>query len=141
MYSQIMAQIVRDRLEIAQDISQDSESPLNYTALATQTEGYSAMDLQDLVARAIHQVAMRSADTNKPVCSSSSSYLKLLISMKVLLTSEDFVAAQVDFVPLSLRDIKLQKSDVAWSDIGGTTRPVLCAVFHDGSDTIPVRFA
>lgn len=27
--------------------------------------------------------------------------------------------AQVGFVPLSLRDVKLEKSDVAWSDIGG----------------------
>jgi peroxin-1 len=36
-----------------------------------------------------------------------------------LLTSADFDAAQVDFVPLSLRDVKLQKSDVLWSDIGG----------------------
>ena len=37
------------------------------------------------------------------------------------LTAMDFDTAQVDFVPLSLRDIKLQKSDVAWSDIGGKT--------------------
>lgn len=35
------------------------------------------------------------------------------------MTAAYFEAAQVDFVPLSLRDIKLQKSDVAWSDIGG----------------------
>lgn len=32
---------------------------------------------------------------------------------------DDFVAAQVDFVPLSLRDVKLQKSEVEWADIGG----------------------
>ncbi|KZP11758.1 AAA-domain-containing protein [Athelia psychrophila] len=43
------------------------------------------------------------------------------------LSGADFGAAQVDFVPLSLRDVKLQKSDVAWSDIGGLreTRRVL----------------
>jgi peroxin-1 len=35
------------------------------------------------------------------------------------LTAAYFEAAQVDFVPLSLRNIKLQKSDVTWSDIGG----------------------
>ena len=39
--------------------------------------------------------------------------------MQPVLTHSDFVTAQVDFVPLSLRDIKLEKSDVAWSDIGG----------------------
>lgn len=31
----------------------------------------------------------------------------------------DFEAAQTDFVPINLRDIKLHKSDVLWSDIGG----------------------
>ena len=35
------------------------------------------------------------------------------------MSSDDFADAQVDFVPLSLRDVKLQKSDVAWADIGG----------------------
>lgn len=39
--------------------------------------------------------------------------------MKSVLTQSDFATAQVNFVPLSLRDIKLEKSDVAWSDIGG----------------------
>lgn len=46
---------------MAPDIKQDPDSPLNITALATQTEGYSATDLQDLVARAMHQAAIRSA--------------------------------------------------------------------------------
>jgi len=59
--NQILARIVQDRLEIATDMQQNPNSPLNFAALATQTEGYSAMDLQDLVARAVHQVAIRSA--------------------------------------------------------------------------------
>ncbi|KAG5645414.1 hypothetical protein DXG03_006238 [Asterophora parasitica] len=100
----ILESIVRDRLNTAQDIQEDEESPLNYTSLATQTEGYSATDLQDLVARAIHQVAIRAANNIQPA----------------VLSSADFTAAQVDFTPLSLRDVKLQKSDTAWSDIGGT---------------------
>jgi peroxin-1 len=33
------------------------------------------------------------------------------------------VDAQVDFVPFSLRDIKLEKSDVSWCDIGGISPP------------------
>ena len=44
----------------ASDITQDPTAPLNYTALATQTEGYSATDLKDLVARAVHRAAIRS---------------------------------------------------------------------------------
>lgn len=39
----------------------DPNSSLNFTTLATQTEGYLAADLEDLISRAIHQVAMNSA--------------------------------------------------------------------------------
>jgi peroxin-1 len=63
---QIISRIVKDRLAATQDIH--ASPNLNITALATQTEGYSASDLQDLVARAIHQVAMRILDDpNSPV--------------------------------------------------------------------------
>ena len=44
------------------DLVVDSVHPLNYTALATQTEGYLANDLKDLVARAVHRAAIRVAD-------------------------------------------------------------------------------
>ena len=37
------------------------------------------------------------------------------------LKGADFDTAQIDFVPHSLRDVKLQKSDVEWSDIGGVS--------------------
>ncbi|KAF8995495.1 P-loop containing nucleoside triphosphate hydrolase protein [Cyathus striatus] len=100
----ILKRIVEDRLVVANDITQDPDKPLNFTALATQTEGYSATDLQDLVARAVHQVAIRAASP---------------VSSPLRLTSADFSGAQAGFVPLSLRDVKLQKSDVVWSDIGG----------------------
>ena len=46
----------------ASDLTQDADAPLNFTALATQTEGYSATDLKDLVARAVHRSAMRIVD-------------------------------------------------------------------------------
>ena len=35
------------------------------------------------------------------------------------LRGADFDTAQIDFVPHSLRDVKLERSDVEWSDIGG----------------------
>ena len=44
------------------DLTQDPTAPLNYTALATQTEGYSVTDLKDLVARAVHRAAIRSSE-------------------------------------------------------------------------------
>ena len=57
----ILAQIVRRRLESSRNLEVDAERPLNFVALATETEGYSATDLQDLVARAVHQAAIRSS--------------------------------------------------------------------------------
>ncbi|EAU91532.2 peroxisome biogenesis factor 1 [Coprinopsis cinerea okayama7 len=98
----IISRIVNDRLEATQDITANPN--LNFTALATQTEGYSASDLQDLVARAIHQVAMR-------ISSDPSAHGEL--------SYEDFTKAQAEFVPLTLRDVKLEKSSTSWSDIGG----------------------
>lgn len=40
-------------------MAQDPAQPLNFTALATQTDGYSATDLRDLVGRAIHEAVVR----------------------------------------------------------------------------------
>ena len=58
---QILTQIVQRRFESSRDLELDAERPLNFVALATETEGYSATDLQDLVARAVHQAAVRSS--------------------------------------------------------------------------------
>ncbi len=41
---------------------------------------------------------------------------------QVSLTAADFKAAQVNFVPLSLRDVPLQTSTVEWADIGGASK-------------------
>ncbi|KAH7876793.1 P-loop containing nucleoside triphosphate hydrolase protein [Lentinula edodes] len=107
----ILAKIIHDRLVAANDLAQSSEAPINFTYLATQTEGYSATDLQDLASRTVHQVTMRLASENKPP----------------IITMADFEIARADFIPLSLRDIKLEKSDVSWADIGGLheTRRIL----------------
>ncbi|KAG9019479.1 Peroxisome biosynthesis protein pex1 [Tulasnella sp. 427] len=98
----ILSRLMEDRIT-SSDISRDPQNPINFTSLATQTDGYSATDLRDLVGRAIHQ------------------------AVRPILLMEDFSAAQVNFTPLSLRDVKLQKSEVQWSDIGGLheTRRVL----------------
>ncbi|KAK7473010.1 Peroxisome biosynthesis protein pex1 [Stygiomarasmius scandens] len=107
----ILTKIANDRFAASKDLRQDPDAPLNFTYLATQTEGYSATDLQDLVSRAIHQLSMRMiSDGGLP-----------------LLRLSDFEAAREGFVPLSLRDIKLEKSTTSWDDIGGLheTRRVL----------------
>ncbi|GBE85761.1 Peroxisome biosynthesis protein [Sparassis crispa] len=102
----IIGRLVRDRMETS-DITEEPSVPLNFTALATQTEGYSVTDLKDLVARAVHRAAIRASRNDADENAATT------------LVPGDFAAAQVDFVPLSLRDVKLQKSEVAWSDIGG----------------------
>ncbi|KAI0919744.1 hypothetical protein AcV5_001721 [Taiwanofungus camphoratus] len=102
----IIGQLVRERMN-SSNIVQDPSTPLNFTALATQTEGYSVTDLKDLVARAIHRAAIRSFELGDND------------DQQTTLVPDDFATAQVDFVPLSLRDVKLEKSEVAWSDIGG----------------------
>ncbi|EIN06461.1 AAA-domain-containing protein [Punctularia strigosozonata HHB-11173 SS5] len=107
----ILANVVQRRMSSAHNLSEEPSTPLNYTALATQTEGYSAIDLHDLVARAVHQATIRSQGDED-----SDGAL-------ICLGMDDFASAQVDFVPLSLRDVKLQKSEVAWSDIGGLHAP------------------
>ena len=53
--------MVQDRLDSAKGLTQHPESPINFSALSTQTEGYTAADLKDLVTRAIHQVAIRAS--------------------------------------------------------------------------------
>lgn len=64
--TQILSRIVRDRLS-SSDIAQDPVKPLNYTSLATLTDGYSATDLGDLVGRAINQAAIRSSKEGQQV--------------------------------------------------------------------------
>ncbi len=44
---------------------------------------------------------------------------------QLVLTTDDFTEAQKNFTPSSLKGINLQKSDVAWNDIGGTPSAVV----------------
>lgn len=107
---EILANLVSRRLSMAKEplsFVVDESDPLEYTRLAVETEGYSPVDLRDLVTRTI-QVAVGRAVSEVGVDVE-----------KVTLSAKDFVEAQEGFVPLSLRDVPLQKSDVEWADIGG----------------------
>lgn len=105
------------------------EKNLDFATIAGMTEGYQPADLRDLVDRSIHQAAIRSkSDSLVRILPSYSTMHPLIYRTQALeLTLDDFTAAQVGFVPLSLRDVKLQKSEVQWADIGGLheTRRVL----------------
>ncbi|GAA5838500.1 hypothetical protein JCM9279_003263 [Rhodotorula babjevae] len=91
---------------------------LNCASIAAITEGYLPADLRDLVDRAVQQAAIRSL-SSPPSSTSTSSATPPAVDAPLVLTADDFATAQQGFVPLSLRDVKLQKSDVAWADIGG----------------------
>ncbi|KAH8827941.1 P-loop containing nucleoside triphosphate hydrolase protein [Flagelloscypha sp. PMI_526] len=101
---EILEKLTLQRITSSNGLALDPNTALNFTTLSTQTEGYLAADLKDLVSRAVHQVAMHKAKNLEEEC-----YLNYAA----------FQAAQKDFVPASLRDVKLQASDVVWADIGG----------------------
>ncbi|PWY98707.1 AAA-domain-containing protein [Testicularia cyperi] len=150
---EILAHLVRQKASLASATHTDSArlaseavgQDLNYVTLATQTEGYLPADLRDLVERATHQAAIRAIE--QVAKSPATTLPKSGISTKtngiangdvkadnsvgsapgLPITMDDFIKAQDGFTPLSLRDVKLEKSSVAWSDIGGLieTRRVL----------------
>ncbi|CBQ68793.1 probable PEX1-peroxisomal assembly protein-peroxin [Sporisorium reilianum SRZ2] len=127
--------------------SERAASDLNFVTLATQTEGYLPADLRDLVERATHQAAIRSANATHTAAVGPRPAVNGIVKdhgqhsgaangvirppaeaeQGLSITMDDFTQAQDGFTPLSLRDVKLEKSSVAWSDIGGLveTRRVL----------------
>ncbi|CAG8475766.1 8707_t:CDS:10 [Ambispora gerdemannii] len=92
-------------------LAKNSVSKIDLLSIASNCEGYLAADLKALVERAIHEGAVR----------------QMKEKSIEFIDEDDFRRAQKDFVPFSLRGVKLQSSDVSWSDIGGleVTRKVL----------------
>lgn len=124
-FPQILSHFVEERILVS-DLSKDES--LNYAALATLTEGYAALDLKDLVSRAVQNAAERSlidAKGRLDYAAVSTNNVPQLYNFdpplltQPELTYRDFTAVQEDFVPLSLRDVSLQKSTVSWADVGG----------------------
>lgn len=85
-------------LDEGADVSQN-----DILEIASQVDGYLPGDLWTLCERAQHETALRQLEDGQ------ASAIKLA----------DFQKALADFVPSSLRGVKLQKSDVKWNDIGG----------------------
>ncbi|KAK9237845.1 P-loop containing nucleoside triphosphate hydrolase protein [Lipomyces kononenkoae] len=73
--------------------------------IADNTEGFLPGDIMTLCERAKHEALIRTFDSDANV--------------GVTLQQDDFNHALKDFVPASLRGVNLQKSTVAWKDIGG----------------------
>ncbi|KAK9365715.1 P-loop containing nucleoside triphosphate hydrolase protein [Lipomyces kononenkoae] len=82
--------------------------------IADNTEGFLPGDIMTLCERAKHEALIRTFDNDGNVG-------------MVTMQQDDFDHALKDFVPASLRGVNLQKSSVAWKDIGGlkNTKQVL----------------
>ncbi|BFZ57809.1 Peroxisome biosynthesis protein pex1 [Savitreella phatthalungensis] len=92
------------RREILSSLLGD-ETTVDLLAVANMTEGYLPGDLELLTERAKHESLMRSMHDGS----------------NGVISTDDYTRAMVGFTPASLRGVKLQKSSVAWSDIGGLT--------------------
>lgn len=77
--------------------------------IAGSTEGYQPGDLWTLVERAKHHAIIRTVEN---LSESLNGEVKTI-------QQGDFETALKDFVPSSLRGVKLQKSSVSWKEIGG----------------------
>ncbi|OZJ02749.1 hypothetical protein BZG36_03349 [Bifiguratus adelaidae] len=118
---------------------------LDLVSVASDTEGYSAADLQSLVERSVHEAAVRNikairerqkkshkSNDESPSIPTGVNGIDHIPTSSItapvagsegmsdfLLTQEDFEKARKGFVPASLRGVKLQTSQVGWADIGG----------------------
>ncbi|KAI8141634.1 P-loop containing nucleoside triphosphate hydrolase protein [Fennellomyces sp. T-0311] len=103
-------QIMETIMSNGPELLQKSLPNIDLVSVASETEGYLAADLKALIERTVHEGAVRSIKekTDKPT-----------EKVELQLTQEDFKKAREDFVPSSLRGVKLQSSGVQWSDIGG----------------------
>ena len=78
--------------------------------LVSETEGYLPNDLKILSDRIYHEVLFNSTETETGA------------TTNVAVTSEHIEKALAGYTPSNLRGVKLQKSSINWSDIGGLKR-------------------
>ncbi|ORY05217.1 AAA-domain-containing protein [Basidiobolus meristosporus CBS 931.73] len=102
------------------EILRREETDIDVTSIAGSTEGYMASDLRVLVQRALHNAAIRNVrNINLKTLNDLSLNGDRSLHQHVQITQEDFEQARKDYVPVSLRGVKLESSSVEWSDIGG----------------------
>ena len=77
--------------------------------LADRCDGFSARDIACVASRIMHACLSRVSELGDPVDDKS----------QHVITNVDVDAALADFVPVSLRGVKLFKSAVEWKHVGG----------------------
>ena len=83
---------------------------LNLTRIAGLTEGFSPSDLKSLVDKTIQQATSRLMSSPE------------ITNQPIRIQDEDFTAALEGTVASSLANVKIETSDVSWSDIGGLNK-------------------
>ena len=105
------------------EILQRSLPTIDFVAVASETEGYLAADLKALIERTVHEGAIRSIKEKTNQTTEDGAIVEENEAedkkTELQITQQDFTKAREDFVPSSLRGVKLQSSGVLWSDIGG----------------------
>lgn len=77
--------------------------------MVAETEGYLPNDLKTLSDRVYHECLFNSTNT--------------ITNNEVRSTKQDFEKALEGYTPSNLRGVKLQKSSINWSDVGGLKEP------------------
>ncbi|KAL2919052.1 Peroxisome biosynthesis protein pex1 [Polyrhizophydium stewartii] len=88
----------------AETALRDALQNINFNAVASQMDGFTVADMQQIYERARHSSVMRRIKSKQP---------------DAMLAQEDFVQALEGFKPSATRNIKLQSSGVSWDSIGG----------------------
>ncbi|ORX46363.1 AAA-domain-containing protein [Piromyces finnis] len=97
--------IIKSIISEGNDIAKNSLPNLDVTSIAMNTEGYYPADLKVLIERATQEAIIGS--------------INKIPANQIKITQDNFDKAQKDFVPVSLKGVKLQKSETEWKDIGG----------------------
>lgn len=97
--------------EAIQNLGMSTDDSFDMLEISGSTEGYQPGDLWTLVERSKHQTIIRRVQS-LTLSSNATTDDKVMVQA-------DFENALDGFVPASLRGVKLQKSSVSWSEIGG----------------------
>jgi hypothetical protein len=95
-------------------------------SLSYLAEGYTPADIRDLVDNAMQGMLIRMMEGSSQASERISLHAQRLVlnlshflDKQRGLAQDDFLRAAEESKPRSLRDVKLQTSQIAWSDIGG----------------------
>jgi peroxin-1 len=91
---------------------------LDFSLIASETEGYLPADLRTLINRAYDASIMRWMEADV-----------LNDADEVQMDEDDFRVAMEGFVPAALKGVKLVDSETSWADIGGMYVELILSIY------------